>query len=68
MFVHDAEPFSVSENIQWFKIKFKSYYWKNCERKNHHEHYTRSIAKINFYLKRINTRCGQQRFSYSGID
>jgi len=36
---------------------------------NHHNHYTTSIAKNNFYLKRTNsnTRCGQQCFSYSGV-
>jgi len=34
---------------------------------NHYDHYTRFIAKNNFYLKRTNTRCGQQCFSYSGV-
>jgi len=36
---------------------FENYFQSSS---NYHDHYTRSIAKNNFYLKRTNTRCGKQ--------
>jgi len=60
----EMAKFMYSFHNNFLPENFKNYFQTAS---NHHDHYTRSIAKNNFYLKRTNTRCGQQCFSYSGV-